>query len=173
MNVMKRDQVHPKAKKGDDITDTILARTQWHEEKDMVIYSLPPLLLSLFGFKPIYGLISDPKVKADFEAMGVDQAFWTNTTDQAFINKADIDKLWDNLQRQKISFVGKEVKIIKSTPSVIATNITEEEFPEEVKMLLSRLGCKKKAAAPSAPRNPDPPKQVPVVSQKSAPQKIK
>ena len=54
-NVIKRYQVHPKAKKGDDLTDPILARTQWHGEKDMVIYSLPPLLLLPFGFKPIYG----------------------------------------------------------------------------------------------------------------------
>ena len=69
---MQRDQVHPKAKKGDDLTDPILARMQWHGEKDMVIYSMPPLLLLPFGFQPIYGSVSDPKVKADFEALGVD-----------------------------------------------------------------------------------------------------
>ena len=50
VNVMKRDQVHSKAKKGDDLIDLILARTQWHREKDMVIYSIPPLLLLPFGF---------------------------------------------------------------------------------------------------------------------------
>ena len=100
VNVMKRDQVHPKAKKGDDLTYPILARTQWHREKDMVIYSMPTLLLLPFGFQPIYGSISDPKVQEEFEALGVDQDFWVNTMDQAFLKKAEIDELLDNFQGQ-------------------------------------------------------------------------
>ena len=116
VNVMKRDQVHPKAKKGENLMDPILARTQWHGEKDMVIYSMPPLLLLPFGFQQIYGSVSDPKVKADFEALGADQAFWVNTMDQAFVNKAKIDELWDNLQGQEVRYVCKDVRIMESTP---------------------------------------------------------
>ena len=56
--------------------------------------------------------------------------------DQAFFNKAEINELWDNLQGQEISFVVKDMKIMESTPLVVATNITEDALPEEVKMFL-------------------------------------
>ena len=138
----------------------------------MVIYSMPPLLPLPFGFQPIYGSISDPKVKADFEALGADQAFWVNTMYQAFVNKAEIDELWENLQGQEICYVGKDIKIMESTPSVVARNITEDEFPQEVKMLLSRLEWKKKAYMPSNPSIPAPTVQAHVLPQQLAPQKI-
>ena len=76
--------------------------------------------------------------------------------DQAFVNTDEIEELGEILQGQEIGYVGKDIKIMESTSSVVATNITEDEFPEEVKMLLSRLGWKKKAAMPSTPSTPAP-----------------
>ena len=92
--------------------------------------------------------------------------------DQDFANKVEIDELWENLQGQEIRYFGKDVKIMESTPSVVATNITEDEFPEEVKMLLSIIGWKNKAAMPSNPSIPAPQVQAHVLPQQLAPQKI-
>ena len=58
VNIMKQKQVHPKSNKGDDLIDPIFARTPWYGEKDMVVHSMPSLLMLPFVFKPIITGIS-------------------------------------------------------------------------------------------------------------------